>query len=94
MEEYVRVRVVITGRVQGVWFRVETKTAAEARGVNGWVRNEPDGSVAGVFEGLKPNVDRLLEWCRQGPPRARVDDVQLQWEPYQGQFEDFRITHI
>jgi acylphosphatase len=72
-----RVRVIVTGRVQGVWFRDSCREQARTLGVSGFVRNRGDGAVEGEFEGPSPAVGRLVAWCRQGPPRARVDDVQV-----------------
>jgi len=71
------VDVVVRGRVQGVSFRWYAQQQAERLGVRGWVRNEPDGSVAGHFEGDPDAVDALLAWCRQGPPAARVEGVDV-----------------
>jgi acylphosphatase len=71
-----RRRVIVHGRVQGVWFRGATQAEARAAGVAGWVRNRPDGSVEAVFEGPPPEVARLLAFCREGPPSARVDRVE------------------
>ena len=71
------VDVVITGRVQGVFFRARTHEQAARLGVTGWVANEPDGSVAGHFEGAAADVDALVDWCRRGPEYARVDDVRV-----------------
>ncbi len=71
-----RVRVVISGRVQGVWFRGWTVDEATARGLSGWVRNRRDGTVEAVFEGAPGAVDALVEACRSGPPAARVVDVE------------------
>jgi acylphosphatase len=85
--------VIISGRVQGVFFRVETKRAAERFGVNGWVRNLPDGSVEAVFEGLKKSVDDAVAWCQHGPPTARVAEVTLIWEQYCGEPKGFAIRH-
>ena len=65
----------ITGRVQGVSYRYYTQQRAWDLGVAGWVRNEPDGSVAGHFEGSVDAVDALVAWCHEGPPAARVDAV-------------------
>jgi len=93
MEEQTRARVIISGRVQGVFFRVETQRAAERIGVKGWVRNQPDGTVAAVFEGSKQNVDRAIQWCWQGSPMSAVTDVAVQWEPPSGQYDAFDITH-
>jgi acylphosphatase len=69
------VTVKVTGRVQGVGFRWYTLQEADRLGVRGWVRNEPDGSVAGHFEGDDVAVDALVQWCRHGPSYAAVRDV-------------------
>lgn len=71
------VRAVVRGRVQGVWFRNSTLRRAEDLGVTGWVRNLPDGSVAVHAEGDRLAVDRLVAFLGDGPPRARVDGVEL-----------------
>ena len=71
------VRVRVTGRVQGVFFRARCADEAARRGVAGWVANEPDGSVTAHFEGPAEAVDALVDWCRQGPPRARVDGAEV-----------------
>ena len=70
------VEVVVTGRVQGVVFRARTAEEADRHGVAGWVRNEPDGTVAAYFEGPADAVDAVVAWCRTGPPRASVEDVR------------------
>ncbi len=71
-----RVRVVISGRVQGVWFRGWTVDEATARDLDGWVRNRRDGTVEAVFQGPPETVDAMIALCRQGPPAARVDAVE------------------
>ena len=71
------VDVTLTGRVQGVSFRYYTEQQARRLGVSGWVRNEPDGSVGGHFEGAAEAVDALVAWCRTGPPSAQVEDVRV-----------------
>ncbi len=76
MSDHICVHAIISGRVQGVFFRMETKRKADACSVSGWVRNLPDGSVEAVFEGERPRVEDVLEWCRQGPPSARVEQVK------------------
>ena len=70
------VDVVVTGRVQGVFFRASMRDRAEQLGVAGWARNEPDGSVHAHLEGEPTAVDALVAWCAEGPPAARVDDVR------------------
>jgi len=72
----VRVRVEVEGRVQGVWFRQSTSRTAEELGVDGWVRNRPDGSVEAVFEGDDTAVARAVEWARSGPERALVTELR------------------
>jgi acylphosphatase len=69
-------RVRVRGRVQGVFFRAETRARAESLGLAGWVRNASDGSVEAVFEGESERVDSMVEWCRRGPGGAIVDDVE------------------
>ena len=88
-----RVHLVITGRVQGVWFRANTQKKAKTLDLKGWVKNRPDGRVEAVFEGEKEQIDRIIEWCKKGPSFARVDDVQIQWETPMGDFTTFTITY-
>jgi acylphosphatase len=75
--EMVARRVVVHGRVQGVFFRDSCKREAHRAGVAGWVRNEPDGSVGAVFEGPAHAVEELVAWCHEGPPHARVERVEV-----------------
>lgn len=79
-----RVRVVIHGRVQGVFFRDTCRRTATQRGVAGWVRNRPDGAVEAVFEGSANAVDAMLTWCRKGPPMAKVDSLEYEDEDVEG----------
>jgi acylphosphatase len=72
-----RVRVAITGRVQGVFFRASCAREARGLGLVGHVRNLPDGRVEAAFEGADADVDRMVEWCRLGPEHARVDAVEI-----------------
>lgn len=91
MAEKRAVRANISGRVQGVNFRMETTRAAERCGVGGWVRNRADGTVEAYFEGDAENVDAVLDWCRKGPPAASVTDVKVQEETYTGKYPDFNV---
>ncbi len=93
MEEKSRAHVIISGRVQGVFFRMETLRAAQSCGVSGWVRNRSDGTVEAVFEGDRSQVEAVVQWCRQGPPHARVTDVNVDWQDYAGEFSGFEITY-
>jgi acylphosphatase len=79
-EERVARRVVVRGRVQGVFFRDSCRDEAAAAGVDGWVRNTAEGTVEAWFEGTPAQVDRLVSWCRQGPRQADVDDVEVHEE--------------
>jgi acylphosphatase len=88
-----RIRVIISGRVQGVFFRAYTREAATALKLTGWVRNLHDGSVEAVFEGEDKNVESMLEWCKKGPPHAVVKHVDFTDEPSTGEFRDFRVTY-
>lgn len=86
-----RVRVVISGRVQGVSFRWYTQQRALELGLTGWVRNLWDGRVEAVFEGNQSAVDQVLSWCRHGPPAAQVEDVQVTRESPRGDLTGFHI---
>jgi acylphosphatase len=87
----VRAHVWISGRVQGVFFRAHTKEVAEKLGLTGWVRNLPDGRVEAVFEGEEEAVKEAIEWCKRGPPLAKVERVEVRYEEPTGEFKDFRI---
>ncbi len=93
MENMVRAYTIITGKVQGVFFRMETQRAARSHGVTGWVRNKMDGSVEAVFEGEEVDVKATLRWCRTGPPHALVSRVDVTWQDYAGEFEAFEVTY-
>ena len=88
-----RVHVFISGRVQGVFFRAYTRDAALRAGVSGWVRNMRDGRVEAIFEGDGENVRKMIEWCNEGSPMGRVDNVEVREEVYTGEFASFMITH-
>ncbi|MHA1239067.1 MAG: acylphosphatase [Candidatus Odinarchaeia archaeon] len=91
--ENVRAHLYISGRVQGVFFRAYTQEVALDHNVSGWVRNLPDGRVEAVLEGKKVDVEKVINFCRRGPPSARVEDVQVTWEPYKGEFKGFEIRY-
>lgn len=93
MTEMVRAHILISGRVQGVFFRSTMKEVADELGLKGWVRNLPDGRVEAVVEGPKDKVEELIRWCRRGPPLARVKEVAVRWQEYKGEFKDFRIRY-
>jgi len=88
-----RVHILISGLVQGVWFRSSTRSKAIALGVKGWVRNLPDGRVEVMAEGKEKELKELIKWCYTGPPGASVRDVEVEWSKATGEFSDFVITY-
>ncbi len=88
----IRAHVIVTGKVQGVFFRQNTKRQAQSRGVVGWVCNLPDGNVEAIFEGEEEPVKELVAYCGHGPSFAKVENVQTAYETYTGEFADFKIT--
>lgn len=87
----VRRRVVVTGRVQGVWYRRSCQEVASAAGVAGWVRNRDDGTVEAVLEGDPGAVGQVVAWMRSGPPAAAVTGVRTTTEEPRGE-TGFRVT--
>ena len=93
MEKKLRAHVIIQGRVQGVFFRVNTARTADRLGVSGWVRNLADGTVEAVVEGEKTVVRDMVQWCNRGDPPAMVTGVELAWHPYTGEYDGFDIRY-
>jgi acylphosphatase len=89
--QQVRRRVVVHGRVQGVFFRDTARRLASERGVAGWVRNRPDGTLEAVFEGSREAVDAMVRFCHQGPRGAEVESVEVSEEPPRGE-SGFSVT--
>ena len=88
----IRVRLIIEGRVQGVWFRDSTSREAVNSGVCGWVRNRPDGAVEVLAEGPEDRVKKLVAWCHHGPSSAKVRRVNETQEEWHGEFSSFDIV--
>jgi acylphosphatase len=88
----IRVHIYVFGKVQGVFFRQNTKRQAQSRGVCGWVSNLSDGRVEAVFEGEELSVNEVVDYCRCGPSFAKVEGVEVVFEDYVGDFLDFRIV--
>ena len=86
-----RLRLRISGRVQGVWYRVSTRDRARDLGLAGWVRNRPDGTVEALAEGPREALETLRRWCHKGPPHARVNSVDAQWESPAGELIAFEV---
>jgi len=88
----VRAHILVSGRVQGVFFRGATERSAKRYNVTGWVRNLPDGRVEAILEGDKEAVESVIEFCSRGPPGAYVRNLDISWEDWVGEFADFKIT--
>ncbi len=88
-----RAHVLISGRVQGVFFRAYTQKAAEARGIRGWVMNTRDGRVEAVFEGEKEDIEDMIRWCHQGSPMSHITEVSVDWQEHVGEFRDFSVRY-
>ena len=89
-----QVHVVISGRVQGVWFRASTKEKAEQLGLTGWVMNTNDGKVEAVFQGEEKILQEMLSWCHQGPPNSKVENVEIiKQQQSTNVFDDFSIRY-
>ena len=86
----VRAHLLVSGRVQGVYFRESTRLEAQSLGVYGWVRNLIDGRVEAVFEGEEHAVKTLVNYCRNGPPAARVNNLEVIYGPFKGEFSNFK----
>lgn len=89
----VRAYVLISGKVQGVYFRQNMKQVCKRHNVNGWVRNLKNGKVEAVLEGDEMAVSEVIEWCHAGPADAIVDDVQVEFEDYKGDVDSFEILY-
>jgi len=91
--ENLSLKVIISGLVQGVFFRASTKEMAVGKGLAGWVRNLPDGNVEALFEGPRDTLEDAVAWCKHGPRGASVAHVQEKWGRYSGQFDRFEIRY-
>jgi acylphosphatase len=92
-EMRVRAHVMVSGRVQGVYYRSYAVDEARMLGITGWVRNIKGGSVEAVFEGESEAVQKMVSWCREGSPSSRVADVEVEWEEPTGEFSDFSVAY-
>ena len=88
-----RIRLFVTGKVQGVFFRQTLKVMAKKNDVFGWVKNLEDGRVEAVLEGDEDNVSRLVEWAHGGPANARVEDVNIHNEKFTSEFSSFDVLY-
>ncbi len=86
-----RVHIIVLGKVQGVFFRASTKDKADGLGLSGFVRNNSDGTVEIVAEGDEIQLHKLVDWCHIGPDRSIVSSVQIDWQQYAAEFQEFNI---
>ncbi len=93
MSENKRLHVIVTGRVQGVFFRAYTKETAAQMGLSGWVRNRNDGTVEALIEGEKDAVDKMLKWFHQGSPHSVVESVEATEETPVGDSSTFEVRY-
>lgn len=87
-----RAHIFVSGKVQGVFFRQNTMMQAQSAGISGWVKNLDDGRVEAVFEGEEETIKAVIEFCKVGPKGAQVTELTVNWERYQGEFQDFNIA--
>lgn len=87
------IHVTVYGKVQGVWFRANTKQKAEQLGVTGWVKNTTHGAVEAIFEGEENCIKEMIEWCKNGPPQANVENIEIKEQNPTNGFDGFSIKH-
>jgi acylphosphatase len=87
-----RVQIIVRGRVSGAFFRPAAQREARRLGISGWVRNRPDGTVELLAEGEEDAIKEIVSWAQHGPSAARVDDVDVRWRSYTGEFSEFSIV--
>ncbi|MFO8241490.1 MAG: acylphosphatase [Dissulfuribacterales bacterium] len=88
-----RVNILVNGRVQGVFFRANTKAEAKRLGLKGWVKNLPDGRVELIAEGPAWAVNELINWCHKGPAYSRVDNIEFHEETPRGRYDEFSVLY-
>ena len=89
----IRAHIFISGRVQGIFFRQNTQKKAQKLGVTGWVKNLSDGRVEIVCEGEKEKVEEIVKWAKRGPILAKVNGLDVEWQEYRGEFNNFEIRY-
>jgi len=93
MAEKIKAHILVSGIVQGVFFRAETQRKARQLGLTGWVKNLDDSRVEAVFEGEKNKVEQMIEWAKKGPSGAFVAHLELKWEKSQDEFNSFEVRY-
>ena len=92
-KESISARLIVRGKVQGVYFRFNMRQVAVKNSVVGWVRNLPDGNVEALLEGNKEDVNQVVQWSKIGPENSRVDEVKVLYGQYTGEYSDFIIRY-
>jgi len=87
-----QVHIFVSGRVQGVFYRANTRKKAKELGIKGWVRNLYDGRVEITAEGKEKDLKKFIEWCKKGPELAFVENIKVEWKDYKGNYKDFSVV--
>lgn len=93
MDNVKRAKIIITGQVQGVFFRQKTKIEAESLNLVGWVKNTEDGGVVIIVEGIKECIEALISWAKVGPSRAKVKKIEVKWFKPKNDLSIFEIIY-
>ena len=89
----VRAHIFVSGIVQGVFFRASVKERAQDMGLRGWVKNLEDGRVEIVFEGKKEKIQEIIDWIKSEPGMWKIENIQLEWQTFRGEFDGFEIRY-
>ena len=92
--EMARAHLIISGRVQGVFYRAFTEDVAQMLALKGWVKNRSDGAVEAVFEGKKEDIESAIRSCYKGPPSSKVNNIDVKWEEFKGEFQSFSVRYF
>ena len=94
MAENIRARLLVSGRVQGVFYRRLAQVKARELGITGWAHNLIDGKVGILCEGEKEKIEQFIDWCKQGPPLSKVENCEVEYEEYKGEFTNFEVREF
>ncbi|MFC1663573.1 acylphosphatase [Patescibacteria group bacterium] len=92
-EKFKRAHIFVIGKVQGVFFRLNTEERAKKLGITGWIKNLEDGRIEAIFEGKKESVEKIIKWTKMGPLTAKVNKADIKWQEYKDEFKDFEIRY-
>lgn len=94
MKQKMKAHILVSGRVQGVLFRKHAQKEAQQLNLTGWAHNLIDGRVEILCEGEKENIEKFIEWCKKGPPLAKVDKIEIEHQAHKGEFKEFEIREF